>query len=144
MGVRVPNHSVFTPLFSSELLTKGCLAWEEAKPRCGRTSLMFFTLSGESSHPMEDFVVSEFKRVDCHELGLFAIFNDLVHDVAKYLQTNLFGNIIKEIGKGGTTAVTGIIIDGQKLVVALMLETHGEWCLNGVAHQLSVDHGLSK
>ena len=31
--------------------------------------------------------------------------------------------------KGGSAAVTGILIDGQKLVGALMLETQAEWCL---------------
>lgn len=42
--------------------------------------------------------MSEFKKVDNHDLGLFAIFDGhLGHDVAKYLQTNLFDNILKEV-----------------------------------------------
>lgn len=49
---------------------------------------------------MEDYVVSEFKKVDGHDLGLFAIFDGhLGHDVAKYLQTNLFDNILREVSK---------------------------------------------
>ncbi|KAL0693327.1 hypothetical protein Bca4012_060507 [Brassica carinata] len=57
----------------------------------------FHFAKGKSSHPMENYVVSEFNKVDGHELGLFAIFNvHFVNDVAKYLQTNLFDNILKE------------------------------------------------
>jgi len=55
-------------------------------------------VKGKAGHPMEDYVVSEFKKVDGHDLGLFAIFDGhLGHDVAKYLQTNLFDNILKEV-----------------------------------------------
>lgn len=55
-------------------------------------------VKGKACHPMEDYVVSEFKKVDGHDLGLFAIFDGhLGHDVAKYLQTNLFDNILKEV-----------------------------------------------
>ncbi|CAN6912670.1 unnamed protein product [Brassica oleracea] len=133
----------------------------------------FHFVKGKSSHPMEDYVVSEFKKVNSHELGMFAIFDGhLGHDVAKYLQTNLFDNILKEkefwsetdnairnayrstdavilqqslkLGKGGSTAVTGILIDGQKLVVANVGDSRAVMSRNGVAHQLSVDHEPSK
>ncbi|ESQ50448.1 hypothetical protein EUTSA_v10002064mg [Eutrema salsugineum] len=133
----------------------------------------FHFVKGKASHPMEDYVVSEFKKVDGHELGLFAIFDGhLGHDVAKYLQTNLFDNILKEkdfwtdtenairnayistdaaileqslkLGKGGSTAVTGILIDGQKLVVANVGDSRAVMSKNGVASQLSVDHEPSK
>lgn len=58
----------------------------------------FHFVKGKANHPMEDYVVSEFKKVDNHDLGLFAIFDGhLGHDVAKYLQTNLFDNILKEV-----------------------------------------------
>ncbi|XP_009117476.1 probable protein phosphatase 2C 58 isoform X2 [Brassica rapa] len=133
----------------------------------------FHFVKGKSNHPMEDYVVSEFKKVDNHDLGLFAIFDGhLGHDVAKYLQTNLFDNILKEkdfwtdmdkairnayistdafileqslkLGKGGSTAVTGILIDGQKLVVANVGDSRAVMSKNGVASQLSVDHEPSK
>lgn len=53
---------------------------------------------GKSNHPMEDYLVSEFKKVDNNELGLFAIFDGhLGHDVANYLQNHLFDNILKEV-----------------------------------------------
>ncbi|CAH8355155.1 unnamed protein product [Eruca vesicaria subsp. sativa] len=133
----------------------------------------FHFVKGKANHPMEDYVVSEFKKVDNHDLGLFAIFDGhLGHDVAKYLQTNLFDNILKEkdfwtdidkaiknayistdasileqslkLGKGGSTAVTGILIDGQKLVVANVGDSRAVMSKNGVASQLSVDHEPSK
>ncbi|GLT86858.1 hypothetical protein SLE2022_049720 [Rubroshorea leprosula] len=133
----------------------------------------FHWVKGKSSHPMEDYLVSEFKQLNDNELGLFAIFDGhLGHDVAKYLQTNLFDNILKEkdfltetedairraycstdaeildqtvrLGRGGSTAVTAILINGQKLVVANVGDSRAVICKNGVARQLSVDHEPSK
>jgi protein phosphatase 1L len=47
---------------------------------------------------MEDYVVAQFKPVDEHELGLFAIFDGhLSHDVPDYLRSHLFDNILKEV-----------------------------------------------
>lgn len=55
-------------------------------------------VKGKSSHPMEDYVVSEFKQVKDKELGLFAIFDGHSgHDVASYLQSHLFENILKQV-----------------------------------------------
>ncbi|GLU06389.1 hypothetical protein SLE2022_234290 [Rubroshorea leprosula] len=133
----------------------------------------FHWVKGKSNHPMEDYVVSEFKQLNDNELGLFAIFDGhLGHDVAKYLQTHLFSNILKEVdfmtetedaikrayhstdaeildqtvhlGRGGSTAVTAILINGQKLVVANVGDSRAVICKNGVATQLSVDHEPSK
>ncbi|KAI3439862.1 PPM-type phosphatase domain-containing protein [Psidium guajava] len=129
-------------------------------------------VKGKSNHAMEDYVVSDFKHVDTKELGLFAIFDGhLGHDVASYLQNHLFDSILgqpdfwteteaairrayhttdKEIlekalvlGKGGSTAVTAILI-GQRLVVANVGDSRAVICKNGVAKQLSVDHEPSK
>ena len=45
---------------------------------------------------MEDYVVAQFKPVDEHELGLFAIFDGhLSHDVPDYLWSHLFDNILE-------------------------------------------------
>ncbi|XP_028075762.1 probable protein phosphatase 2C 39 [Camellia sinensis] len=49
-----------------------------------------------------------------------------------------------ELGKGGSTAVTSILIDCQKLVVANVGDSRAVACKNGVAKQLSVDHEPSK
>lgn len=48
------------------------------------------------------------------------------------------------LGRGGSTAVTAILIDGQKLVVANVGDSRAIICENGKARQLSVDHEPSK
>ncbi|OAY34025.1 probable protein phosphatase 2C 58 [Manihot esculenta] len=133
----------------------------------------YHLMKGKSNHAMEDYVVSDFKQVNNNELGLFAIFDGhLGHDVANYLQNHLFENILREhdfwtdtesairrayhttdaeilektlvLGKGGSTAVTAILINGQKLVVANVGDSRAIISKNGVAKQLSVDHEPSK
>lgn len=133
----------------------------------------YHLVKGKSSHPMEDYVVVEFKQVEEHELGLFAIFDGhLSHDIPDYLRSHLFVNILNELdlwtatedavrrayrttdtsildksvelGKGGSTAVTAILIDCQKLVVANVGYSRAVACKDGVAKQLSVDHEPSK
>ncbi|GAV72317.1 PP2C domain-containing protein [Cephalotus follicularis] len=118
---------------------------------------------------MEDYVVADFKQVGDNELGLFAIFDGhLSHDIPEYLRTHLFENILNEpdfwtepekairrayritdtyilekavnLGRGGSTAVTAILINCQKLVVANVGDSRAVICKNGVAKQLSVDH----
>ncbi|CAL5407963.1 unnamed protein product [Camellia sinensis] len=49
-----------------------------------------------------------------------------------------------ELGKWGSTAVTVILIDCQKLVVANVGDSRAVACKDGVAKQLSVDHEPSK
>ncbi|XP_028079089.1 uncharacterized protein LOC114280877 isoform X1 [Camellia sinensis] len=57
----------------------------------------YHLVKGKSSHPMEDYVVAEFKQVEEHELGLFAIFDGhLSHDIPDYLRSHLFVNILNE------------------------------------------------
>jgi len=133
----------------------------------------YHLVKGRSTHPMEDYLVAEFRHVGDSELGLYAIFDGhLGHNVADYLQSHLFDNILKEpdfwtdpvsaikkayistdskilekvndLGRGGSTAVTAILIDGVKLVVANLGDSRAVICNNGVAKQLSVDHEPSK
>ncbi|GFP86416.1 probable protein phosphatase 2c 58 [Phtheirospermum japonicum] len=128
---------------------------------------------GKANHAMEDCLVSEFRILGENELGLFAIFDGhMGTDVAKYLQDHLFHNILKQnefwsdtmsalkkayqatdkeileqsfhLGKGGSTAVTAILINGQTLVVANVGDSRAVICKKGVANQLSVDHEPSK
>lgn len=48
------------------------------------------------------------------------------------------------LGKGGSTAVTAFLINGQKLVVANVGDSRAVISKNGVAKQLSIDHEPSK
>lgn len=58
----------------------------------------FHLMKGKSGHAMEDYLVAEFKQEKDKELGLFAIFDGhLGHDVASYLQSHLFDNILKQV-----------------------------------------------
>lgn len=129
----------------------------------------FHLVKGKAAHAMEDFLVSEFKIVNNNELGLFAIFDGhMGHDVPNYLQKNLFDNILKQdefwsdpvtalknayqktdkdildptlhLGKGGSTAVTAILINQHKLVVANVGDSRAVISRKGIADQLSIDH----
>lgn len=133
----------------------------------------YHTLEGKSKHAMEDYAFAQFKQVDDHELGLFAIFDGhQSSEVPDYLRSHLFDNILKEpdfwtdtekairrayhqtdqeiiekaveLGKGGSTAVTAILIDCQKLVVANLGDSRAVISRKGTAKQLSVDHEPSK
>ncbi|XP_052189639.1 probable protein phosphatase 2C 9 isoform X2 [Diospyros lotus] len=118
---------------------------------------------------MEDYHVAKFMKVADHELGLFAIFDGhLGDDVPAYLQKNLFTNILKEeefwmdpsrsiakaylktdqailsqssdLGRGGSTAVTAILIDGQRLVIANLGDSRAVLSRQGQAIQMTIDH----
>jgi menaquinone-dependent protoporphyrinogen IX oxidase len=53
---------------------------------------------GRSNRPMEDFVAAEMKRVNDHDVGMFAVYDGhLGHEVARYLQSNLLGNILDQV-----------------------------------------------
>ncbi|XBJ00953.1 hypothetical protein VPH35_020714 [Triticum aestivum] len=121
---------------------------------------------------MEDYLVAEYRQVGEHDLGLFAIFDGhLGHTVPDFLRAHLFDNILSEpeflsdtknairkaylltdekilekaaeLGRGGSTAVTAILIssnDSVKLVVANIGDSRAVISKNGKAEQLSVDH----
>ncbi|XP_047943610.1 probable protein phosphatase 2C 58 isoform X1 [Salvia hispanica] len=128
-----------------------------------------YLMKGKSNRPMEDYLVSELRVIGEDALGLFAIYDGhMGHGVANYLQLNLFDNILKqgdfwtdiklaiksayqttdkeileksfELGKGGSTAVNAILINGQRLVVANVGDSRAVISKKGVAKQLSVDH----
>jgi protein phosphatase 1L len=132
----------------------------------------FHLVKGKSNHPMEDYVFAQFKQAGDNELGLFAIFDGhLSHDIPDYLRAHLFDNILNEpdfwtepekaikrayritdtdildkgtdLGRGGSTAVTAILINCEKLVVANVGDSRAVICKNGVAKQLSIDHDAS-
>eukprot|EP00262_Sarcandra_glabra_P003442 TRINITY_DN14140_c0_g1_i1.p1 TRINITY_DN14140_c0_g1~~TRINITY_DN14140_c0_g1_i1.p1 ORF type:complete len:300 (-),score=37.18 TRINITY_DN14140_c0_g1_i1:390-1289(-) len=129
----------------------------------------FHLVEGKSGHDMEDYHVAEYRRERNHELGLFAIYDGHLGDgVPSYLKANLFDNILKEpcfwkdpdtairnayrstdkfilenstqLGPGGSTAVTAIVIDGKDLWIANIGDSRAVVCEMGAANQLSVDH----
>ena len=58
----------------------------------------YHLVKGKSSHPMEDYLVAEYRQVGKHDLGLFAIFDGhLGHTVPDFLRAHLFDNILKEV-----------------------------------------------
>ncbi|GAB2267968.1 hypothetical protein Dimus_002945 [Dionaea muscipula] len=129
----------------------------------------FSLVKGKANHPMEDYHVAKFIQVQGHELGLFAIYDGHLGDsVPAYLQKHLFSNILKEdefwtdpsrsihkayertdqailshspdLGRGGSTAVTAILIDGQKLYVANVGDSRAILSRRGQAVQMTTDH----
>ncbi|PIA52134.1 hypothetical protein AQUCO_01000191v1 [Aquilegia coerulea] len=118
---------------------------------------------------MEDFHVAKFIETKGHEIGLFAIYDGHLGDsVPAYLQKHLFSNILKEeefwtdphrsiskayestdeailshtpdLGRGGSTAVTAVIINGRKLWIANVGDSRGVLSKRGQAIQMTVDH----
>lgn len=129
----------------------------------------FSLVKGKANHPMEDFHVAKFVQVKGHELGLFAIYDGHLGDsVPNYLQKNLFCNILKEeefwsdpsrsiskayektdqailsrssdLGRGGSTAVTAILINGQRLWIANVGDSRAVLSKGGQAIQMTTDH----
>uniref|UniRef100_A0A1D1YHK4 protein-serine/threonine phosphatase n=1 Tax=Anthurium amnicola TaxID=1678845 RepID=A0A1D1YHK4_9ARAE len=126
-------------------------------------------VKGRTSHPIEDYHVSKFVRMKGKELGLFAIFDGHLGDnVPAYLQKHLFANILKEeefwtypdraiskaydktdkailshsseLGRGGSTAVTAILINGQKLWIANVGDSRAVLAKGGRVMQMTIDH----
>lgn len=129
----------------------------------------FSLVKGKASHPMEDYHVAKFIQLQGHELGLFAIYDGHLGDsVPAYLQKHLFSNILKDeefwtdpnrsiskayertdqailshspnLGRGGSTAVTAILVDSQKLWVANVGDSRAVLSRRGQAIQMSIDH----
>lgn len=129
----------------------------------------FCLVEGTQDHTMEDFHVAKIVQFNGRELGLFAIFDGHSGDtVPAYLQKHLFSNILKEedfwtdpnssiieayeatdqailshspdLGRGGSTAVTAILINNQKLWIANVGDSRAVLSRKGVAIQMSIDH----
>ncbi|KAJ1434936.1 PPM-type phosphatase domain [Sesbania bispinosa] len=129
----------------------------------------FSLVKGRANHPMEDYHVAKITQFRGQELGLFAIYDGHLGDsVPAYLQKHLFSNILKEedfwtdpnssiikayettdqailshsadLGRGGSTAVTAILINNQKLWVANVGDSRAVLSRGGVAIQMTIDH----
>lgn len=156
--------------FNSQLSrgSSSCTSGKGSSNR-GRTKYGFALVKGKANHPMEDYHVAKFMQVQDHELGLFAIYDGhLGHNVPSYLQKHLFSNIVKEdnfwndparaiakayertdqailsndseLGNGGSTAVTAILINNQRLWVANVGDSRGVISQRGKASQMTIDH----
>lgn len=63
-----------------------------------RVSYGFHLVEGKMKHGMEDYLVAENRKMDGHNLGLYAIFDGHSgREVAEYLQSHLFDNILSEV-----------------------------------------------
>lgn len=129
----------------------------------------FSLVKGKANHPMEDYHVAKFVQIDEHELGLFAIYDGHLGDkVPAYLQKHLFSNILKEeefwvdplrsiskayektdqailshssdLGRGGSTAVTAILINGRRLWIANVGDSRAVLSRQGQAIQMTTEH----
>ncbi|KAF2294052.1 hypothetical protein GH714_007116 [Hevea brasiliensis] len=129
----------------------------------------FSLVKGKANHPMEDYHVAKFVKIQGHVIGLFAIYDGHLGDsVPAYLQKNLFNNILKDeefwtdpsksiskayektdqailshshdLGRGGSTAVTAILINGQKLWIANVGDSRAVLSRRGQAVQMTTDH----
>ncbi|KAJ6958693.1 protein phosphatase 2C 44 [Populus alba x Populus x berolinensis] len=141
----------------------------KSKSSIKKSSHGFHLVEGKSGHAMEDYHVAEYRKEKNHELGLFAIFDGhLGNRVPSYLKAHLFNNILDEpnfwkdpataiknayrstnhfilensmeLGPGGSTAVTAIVIDGKGIWVANIGDSRAVVCEGGFANQLTVDH----
>ncbi|KAJ9140885.1 hypothetical protein P3X46_031477 [Hevea brasiliensis] len=140
---------------------------EQAAASSRNISHGYHKVRGKMEHGMEDYVVAENRKINGHHLGLYAIFDSHSgRHVAKYLQSHLFDNILSENPKraikkaykvtdneildnivgspGGSMAVTAILIDQRRLIVANVGDSQAVLCRNGVAKPLSVDHEPEK
>ncbi|XP_010516637.1 PREDICTED: probable protein phosphatase 2C 28 isoform X2 [Camelina sativa] len=133
----------------------------------------YHLVKGQMGHSMEDYIVADTKTVKGHNIGLYAIFDGHSgREVADYLQNHLFDNILSQpdfwrnpkkaikraykstddyilhnvVGpRGGSTAVTAIVIDGKKIVVANVGDSRAILCReSGVVKQVTVDHEPEK
>ncbi|KAF7807385.1 putative protein phosphatase 2C 39 [Senna tora] len=119
---------------------------------------------------MEDHRIFEHKQIQGHKFSFISIFDgQMDHDVPRHLLSNLYEAIAKEpdfwttktkevvsrayritdstilekaveLEKRGSTALTAILIDSRKLVIANFENSRAVICKNGVAKQLLVDH----
>lgn len=55
-------------------------------------------IQGKMNHGMEDYIFAQHRNLNGYDLGLYAIFDGHAgRDVAKYLQSHLFENILTEV-----------------------------------------------
>ncbi|KAJ6335524.1 hypothetical protein OIU78_012201 [Salix suchowensis] len=159
----------FSPSYSQLVGGRSSSSHGKGKNQQGLIKYGFSLVKGKANHPMEDYHVAKFVQIQEHELGLFAIYDGHLGDsVPAYLQKHLFSNILKEeefwvepnrsitkayestdqailsnssnLGRGGSTAVTAILINGKRLWVANVGDSRAVLSREGQARQMTTDH----
>jgi len=155
--------------FNSQVGGRSSCSSGKGKSHQGPVKYGFSLVKGKANHPMEDYHVAKFVHEQGHELGLFAIYDGHLGDsVPAYLQKHLFPNILKDeefwtdpsrsiskayertdqailshspdLGRGGSTAVTAILLNGRKLWIANVGDSRGVLSKRGQAIQMTTDH----
>ncbi|GLT31146.1 hypothetical protein SLA2020_059060 [Shorea laevis] len=153
----------------SELAGHSSSSSGKGKSHEGIIKYGFSLVEGKANHSMEDYHVTKFVQIEEHELGLFAIYDGhMGNSVPAYLQKHLLANILKEeefwvdphrsiskayertdqailsnssdLGCGGSTAVTAILINGLRLWVANVGDSRAVLSRGGIAVQMTTDH----
>lgn len=75
----------------------------------------------------------------CEQPDFWTEPENAIRKAYRLTDTNILEQAI-DLGKGGSTAVTAILINCQKLVIANVGDSRAVISKNGVAKQLSVDH----
>lgn len=159
----------FTPSYSQLVGVRSSHSSGKGRSHAGLIKYGFSLVKGKAHHPMEDYHVAKFSKIQEHEIGLFAIYDGHMGDnVPAYLQKHLFSNILKEeefwidpnrsiskayektdqailsrssdLGRGGSTAVTAILMNGRRLWVANVGDSRAVLSKRGQAIQVSTDH----
>uniref|UniRef100_A0A803LVK0 PPM-type phosphatase domain-containing protein n=1 Tax=Chenopodium quinoa TaxID=63459 RepID=A0A803LVK0_CHEQI len=100
----------------------------------------YHTAKGKSAHPMEDYVFAELSRWKIMSSPDFWTETENAVRKAYRITDSKILEKSADLGKGGSTAVTAILINCQKLVVANLGDSRAVISRNGKAKQLSVDH----
>ncbi|KAL1310078.1 hypothetical protein HN51_052759 [Arachis hypogaea] len=159
----------FKASYSQLVATRSSSSTGKGKNHDGTVKYGFSLVKGRANHPMEDYHVAKFVQIQDKELGLFAIYDGHLGDrVPAYLQKNLFPNILREdefwedptlsiskayestdkailshssdLGRGGSTAVTAILINGRRLWIANVGDSRAVLSKKGQALQMTTDH----
>ncbi|PPR87959.1 hypothetical protein GOBAR_AA32728 [Gossypium barbadense] len=77
--------------------------------------------------------------MDCPQPDIWTEPENAIRKAYRLMDTNILEQAI-DLGKGGSTAVTAILINCQKLVIANVGDSRAVISKNDVAKQLSVDH----
>ncbi|KAM7505767.1 hypothetical protein LguiB_004671 [Lonicera macranthoides] len=100
----------------------------------------FHLVQGKMNHGMEDYIVVKNRKLHGFQLGRDP--ESAVKRAYEVTDDDILENVAGS--RGGSTAVTEILIDGKKLVVANVGDSRAVLNRNGKAEQITVDHEPEK